>query len=138
LKKRRAAAIPRVVCEGARVWIEIEGQTPLGQGRAALLEAIDRHGSIPAAAAALGVSYRAAWRWIDLLNRVTGRSMVETETGGARGGGARLTPWGQAALAAQRLANARDSRSPTPRHRATGRRQRSGAGPRRRPGRRGR
>ncbi len=91
----------------ARAWLEWHGESLLGQGRLALLEAIDTHGSISAAARAMGVSYRAAWRWIDEMNGAAGESLVETTTGGAGGGGARLTVLGRALLEATRRLHAR-------------------------------
>jgi hypothetical protein len=47
---------------GLRVWIERAGQAILGQGRAELLDGIERWHSISAAARQLGMSYRHAWR----------------------------------------------------------------------------
>ncbi|MCU0619978.1 MAG: tRNA (N6-threonylcarbamoyladenosine(37)-N6)-methyltransferase TrmO, partial [Gemmatimonadales bacterium] len=87
----------------ARVWLEWNGAALLGHGRVTLLEAIDRHGSITQGAHAEGVSYRAAWRWIDRLNRQAGVPLVALATGGQHGGGARLTDAGRAAIAAHRL-----------------------------------
>jgi tRNA (adenine37-N6)-methyltransferase len=87
----------------ARVWLEWNGSALLGHGRVTLLEAIDRHGSITQGARAEGVSYRAAWRWIDRLNRLAGQRLVTLATGGPHRGGARLTAAGKAAVAAYRL-----------------------------------
>ena len=44
-----------------RVWVERDGRAVLGPGRLELLEGIDRHHSISAAARAMGMSYRHAW-----------------------------------------------------------------------------
>lgn len=92
-----AASGPRV---RARAWLEWNGDAFLGPGRAALLRAIDRSGSISAAARELGVTYRTAWNWVDAMGRAVGTPMVRTATGGRGGGGARLTPAGQAAIEA--------------------------------------
>ena len=56
----------------------------IGPGKIALLEAIDREGSISAAGRALGMSYRRAWDLVDTLNRLTGTAMVAASTGPVR------------------------------------------------------
>lgn len=71
----------------------------LGPGKADLLGAIERAGSISAAARDMGMSYRRAWLLVDEMNRCFADRLVETAPGGGKGGGARLTPAGQAALA---------------------------------------
>jgi len=72
----------------------------MGPGKAALLEAIIQHGSISAAGRALGMSYRRTWMLVDVMNRSWVEPLVETEVGGRRGGGARVTETGHAVLAA--------------------------------------
>jgi molybdate transport system regulatory protein len=74
----------------------------MGPGKADLLEAVGRDGSISAAARALGMSYRRAWLLVDQMNRCFQKPLVETQSGGGRGAGARLTVEGEAALAAYR------------------------------------
>lgn len=71
----------------------------LGPGKAALLEAIARSGSISAAGRALGMSYKRAWTLVEALNGMFREPLVESARGGASGGGATLTPTGQAVLA---------------------------------------
>jgi molybdate transport system regulatory protein len=44
----------------------------------------------------MDMSYRRAWRLVDSLNACFRESVVETQLGGRRGGGARLTPFGAA------------------------------------------
>ncbi|MEP7275592.1 MAG: ModE family transcriptional regulator [Betaproteobacteria bacterium] len=66
----------------------------VGPGKVDLLEAIEASGSITAAAKALGMSYRRAWLLVDTMNRSFRGPVVETEAGGTRGGGTRLTPLG--------------------------------------------
>ncbi|MBP7127053.1 LysR family transcriptional regulator [Myxococcota bacterium] len=85
-----------------RAWIEWDGETFIGPGRAALLEEIDRHGSITRAAREVGVSYRTAWAWIRRMNRLASGRLVEASPGGRGGGGAALTPGGRAVLEAHR------------------------------------
>jgi len=66
----------------------------IGPGKIDLLEAIGNTGSISAAAKTLGMSYRRAWLLVDTMNRCFRGPVVAAETGGSRGGGARVTPLG--------------------------------------------
>lgn len=66
----------------------------LGPGKIRLLEAIQEAGSLSGAARSLHISYRRAWDMMDALNRNAGLPLVATNTGGAKGGGAQLTPAG--------------------------------------------
>ena len=66
----------------------------LGPGMASLLEAIGEKGSIRKAAAGMEMSYRKAWLLIQGLQQTFGGPVVITETGGASGGGAKLTELG--------------------------------------------
>ncbi len=72
----------------------------IGPGKAALLEAIARNGSITAAARANGMSYRRAWNLVDTMNKCFVTPLVDTSAGGAHGGGASLTDLGREVLAA--------------------------------------
>lgn len=65
-----------------------------GPGKADLLDAIAEQGSISAAGAHLGMSYLRAWQLVDTMNRCFKQPLVETATGGTRGGGAKLTDYG--------------------------------------------
>ena len=78
----------------------------MGPGKADLLEAIIREGSISAAGRALGMSYRRAWLLVDTMSRCFCAPLVETHPGGGKNAGARLTPAGEAALAAYRALSA--------------------------------
>jgi len=79
------------------------GEVPaIGPGKADLLEAIDREGSIAAAGRALDMSYRRSWILVDEMNRCFREKLVETLTGGGRERGARLTDAGRTVLAAYR------------------------------------
>ena len=80
---------------GVRVWAERRGQAVLGPGRLELLEQIDAHRSISAAARHLGMSYRRAWELVQSINKAGGAVLVRAATGGAGGGGAVLTPLGR-------------------------------------------
>jgi molybdate transport system regulatory protein len=67
----------------------------MGPGKARLVAAIDATGSISAAARAMGMSYRRAWQLVDALNESFSQPVVLTATGGRRGGGASVTPFGR-------------------------------------------
>jgi molybdate transport system regulatory protein len=70
----------------------------LGPGKVQLLEAIGETGSISAAGRAMAMSYRRAWLLVDDLNRIFRQPLVEAQPGGAKGGGAHLTPFGREVL----------------------------------------
>jgi molybdate transport system regulatory protein len=82
----------------------------IGPGKASLLEAIAEHGSISAAAKAIGMSYRRAWTLVDEMNRCFGVPLVETLRGGGRERGARITDAGRGALGAYRELEAEAAR----------------------------
>ncbi|MDB5674011.1 MAG: LysR family transcriptional regulator [Sphingomonas bacterium] len=74
----------------------------MGPGKADLLEAIDREGSISAAGRSLGMSYRRAWLLVDQMNRCFREKLVETLSGGGHERGARVSDAGRAVLSAYR------------------------------------
>jgi len=74
----------------------------MGPGKAELIARIGEMGSISAAARAMGMSYRRAWQLVEALNRDFRETVVTTAIGGTRGGGARVTPFGERLLAAFR------------------------------------
>ncbi|MBA5777406.1 LysR family transcriptional regulator [Stappia sp. F7233] len=77
----------------------------LGPGKADLLEGIRDTGSIRAAGRRLSMSYKRAWTLVGELNRGFDTPLVETDKGGAGGGGgARLTPFGEDVLGRFRAA----------------------------------
>lgn len=75
-----------------KIWFEKNGGVAFAEGRRMLLEAIDRLGSLNAAAKELGMSYRAAWGKIKATEKALGIKLLEVTTGGKGGGGATLTP----------------------------------------------
>src|SRR4030065_1394290 len=79
-----------------KFWIENNGEVVVGGGKAALLQAIDRLGSIQGAADEFGMSYRHAWGAIKKIEKRAGFKIVDTKLGGKEGGGARLTEKGKA------------------------------------------
>jgi molybdate transport system regulatory protein len=112
LAKRRGANAPRTsVRAGAalragepaapsrpQIRILLRKAIAMGPGKADLLRAIEETGSISAAGRKLGMSYRRAWLLVDTMNQCFKSAVVETSTGGQRGGGARVTPLGQEVL----------------------------------------
>ncbi|MCC7023335.1 MAG: LysR family transcriptional regulator [Thermomicrobiales bacterium] len=76
----------------AKVWIERGESVVLSDWRVELLEAIDAHGSLSRAAEALDVPYRTAWERVKATEAEVGVRLLESESGGASGGGSRLTP----------------------------------------------
>jgi molybdate transport system regulatory protein len=67
----------------------------LGPGKMRLLEAIEKTGSIRQAGRKLGMSYRRAWLLVDDMNNCFRDPVIEAKSGGAHGGGATLTSFGQ-------------------------------------------
>lgn len=78
------------------------GEAAIGPGKADLLEAIDREGSISAAGRSLGMSYRRSWLLVDSMNRCWVERLVETTAGGGATKGARLTDCGRTVLESYR------------------------------------
>lgn len=70
----------------------------VGIGRANILEAIDRFGSISAAGVAVDTTFTQMWRVVRDLNSLCDKPFVGTRRGG-RTGGAFLTPLGKEVLA---------------------------------------
>lgn len=70
----------------SKVWLEEKGSPLMGAGRAELLRAVERTGSINAAAKELEMDYRRAWGLIDSMeNRLNFRLVVRQRGGSARG-----------------------------------------------------
>ena len=71
----------------------------MGPGKADLLEAIDRIGSISGAGRELGISYKRCWDLVETMNASFREPLVATAAGGSRGGGTVLTDCGREVLA---------------------------------------
>ncbi|WP_380067880.1 winged helix-turn-helix domain-containing protein [Dankookia sp. GCM10030260] len=99
-------------------------QGRIGPGKIALLEAIDREGSISAAGRAIGMSYKRAWDLVDATNRLLGTPAVQGSAGGSRGGGAVLTDAGRNLVADYRAIERAAQRAAEPRLLALARRAR--------------
>ena len=74
----------------------------IGPGKADLLEAIRKAGSISAAAESMGMSYMRAWMLIRTMNRCFKTPLVQTKRGGTERGAAALTEAGVTVLALYR------------------------------------
>ncbi len=89
------------------VRLDFEGGRRLGAGKIALLEAIEKTGSISAGGRAHAMSYRRAWLLVDELNQLFRSPLVAAHHGGPKGGGASLTEEGRRIVALYRGAEAR-------------------------------
>src|SRR5262245_14141609 len=76
-------------------WLEQDGKVVLSEWRIALLEAVERTGSINAAAAEQGVHFRVAWRKLKEMEEGLGVKLTQRMVGGKHGGGTSLTPEGR-------------------------------------------
>ena len=81
-----------------RFRINLDGEGHIGPGKVELLEYIGRLGSIAAAGRKMGMSYRRAWELVQETSRIFGRPATMRQTGGRYGGGAQLTPLGEAII----------------------------------------
>ena len=83
-----------------RLRLHFDDGSYIGPGKADLLALIGETGSISAAAARMGMSYKRAWTLVEALNGMFAAPLVLAARGGAGGGGASLSDAGQAVLAA--------------------------------------
>lgn len=89
-----------------KVRLRVGDEIAMGPGKADLLDAIARTGSISAAARSMKMSYRRAWLLVDVMNRSFRAPLVVGAAGGHQGGGAGVTEDGRAVLAAFRAMQA--------------------------------
>jgi molybdate transport system regulatory protein len=86
-----------------KVWIEgSDGAVVMSEYRAGLLDAVDRHRSVAAAARAVGLPYRTAWKKLQEMERAAGVGLLASEAGGTGGGQTELTDAARDMLAAYR------------------------------------
>ncbi|HYN55185.1 MAG TPA: ModE family transcriptional regulator [Methylotenera sp.] len=69
-----------------------------GPGKAQLLDAINRYGSISGAAKSMNMSYKRAWDLVMVMNASFKEPLVITAVGGSHGGGAVLSLFGAEVL----------------------------------------
>ena len=91
--------------------IDFDDAEGFGPGKARLLELIEELGSIRSAAAAMSMSYRHAWLLLQAVEDTFGAPVITTATGGARGGGAKLTELGKTVVARFRAIEAQAVRA---------------------------
>jgi len=96
---------------GLRLRVVLERDIAIGPGKADLLEGIAATGSISAAAARLGMSYKRAWLLVDTMNRCFRTPLVAAAKGGQSGGGAELTALGAEVLDRYRAMERRASKA---------------------------
>jgi len=77
-----------------RLRVDFASQCCVGPGKIALLEHIERAGSLSQAARDLGMSYRRAWDLLSSLNTSFREPVAVSARGGRGGGGVRVTRFG--------------------------------------------
>jgi molybdate transport system regulatory protein len=82
-----------------KLWVEKDGLLVLSDYRARLLQHIAETGSLAEAAQRMELSYRRAWGKIREIEQNLGVRLVQSEVGGAGGGGSRLTRDGERLVA---------------------------------------
>ena len=75
----------------SKIWLEVDGQSFLGDGRYRILSAVQRNGSISAAARDLGLSYRKVWAQLQAMEESAPFPIMERRIGGKGGGASQLT-----------------------------------------------
>lgn len=76
----------------SKVWVEKDGKVALSSWRIELLSVIEETGSLSAACERMGVPYRTAWYKLREIEDQLGVRLLDTQSGGADGGGSVLTP----------------------------------------------
>lgn len=97
-KPLNAAVTKKIGPQVIRPRVRMGDSVLIGPGKMELLRAVAQHGSISSAARALGMGYKRAWSLLDELQRSIPVAIIETAAGGSKGGGATVTPQGQALL----------------------------------------
>ena len=87
-----------------KVWLDDDrDEVIFGSGRARMLEAIDRLGSMNKAAKEMKMSYRALWGRIRSTEERMGAKILTTSPGGGKKCGSTLTPTGKRLLEKYKL-----------------------------------
>lgn len=90
-QKRPGAASKQGIVAHSKVWVERDGVVLMSEYRAQLLEAVEEKGSVAAAAEALGLPYRTAWKKLREMEEAAGMPLLDSGSGGAGGGQSALT-----------------------------------------------
>jgi len=85
-----------------RLRIDFGRAGSVGPGKIALLEHIERVGSLSQAARELGLSYRRAWQLLDDLNHSFTQPVATASVGGVGGGGVQLSAFARELIRAYR------------------------------------
>jgi len=81
----------------SKIWLEdAQGNVVFGLGRYRIFEAIQRLGSLSAAAKELHMGYRAVWARVHATEERLGQDLLVKKVGGSAGGGSQLTPLAEA------------------------------------------
>ncbi len=102
-RRRQSAPGPRPKRLGvrAKIWLTLGPRTLFGDGKAEILENVDRLGSLRQAASHMGMSYRYAWGLLRALEHSAGFAFLEHSGAGQRSC-LRLTPDGRKFVRAYR------------------------------------
>jgi len=77
----------------SKVWFEKGGELCFGTGKARMLRAVERAGSLNKAAQRLGMSYRHVWSSVRAAEERLGKPLLIRRKGGRTRGGAVLTDY---------------------------------------------
>ena len=91
VRRAARASAARAPVPKVKIWVVFGGRVKFGDGRADLLERVERLGSFKKAVGEMGMSYRAAWGYFRELERAAGIQFLERHPGGGPAGGSRLT-----------------------------------------------
>lgn len=89
------APLRKTTTPGVKLWVSFDNKGVFGRGRWQLLDAIQKTGSLQAAADTLGVSYRKAWGDLRKTERALGVPLLKRHRGGPGGGECSLTEEGR-------------------------------------------
>ncbi len=79
--------------------IDFDPGRRIGPGKIELLERIAGCGSISKAARQMNMSYLRAWKLVEEVDAILGKTVVNRKAGGSHGGGTQLTRFGSALVA---------------------------------------
>jgi molybdate transport system regulatory protein len=98
MPRKKPQTANAVLADRLSLRVDLASGARIGPGKVAVLSEIARTGSISAAGRALKMSYRRTWALVEEMNTSLGVAVVEANSGGQGGGGARLTAAGQAVI----------------------------------------